>query len=151
MHVSRASGILWLNVENLWRNIVFPPKPRRYWHNITPSVWMASVRPAGKSQLMTIEISLPIFLFRWTDVFLLRTFLDAANYEGKPLDRLSTEMKWFITFSPEEISDLQKLLQLLDPLEMLFTKLGSETHSSIHLVVPTLLVSIELSLPTLHN
>ena len=80
-------------------------------------------------------------MFRWTDVFLLRKFLEAASYEGKPLERLSKEMQWFISFTSEEISDLQQLLSILGPMEELFTKLGSETHSSVHLVVPTLLVS----------
>ena len=79
---------------------------------------------------------------RWTDVYLLRTFLEAATHEAKPLERLSSEMKWYISFSDEEISDLQKLYQILNPMESLFTKLGSETSSSVYLVVPTLLVSV---------
>ena len=83
---------------------------------------------------------------RWTDVFLLKTFLEAAMWEGKPLQKLSTQMKWFIEFSDEEIADLQKLYQLLEPMESLFTKLGSESLSTIHLLLPTLLVSIEFSL-----
>ena len=75
-------------------------------------------------------------------MFLLRTFLEAATHEARPLEKLSSEMKWFISFSTEEISDLQKLYNILNPMESLFTKLGSETSSSVHLVVPTLLVSI---------
>ena len=78
---------------------------------------------------------------RWTDVALLKTFLEAAMWEGKPLVKLSTEMKWFIEFSDVEIADLQKLYNLLEPMETLFTKLGSESLSTIQLVLPTLLVS----------
>ena len=74
-------------------------------------------------------------------MFLLRTFLEAATWEGKPLEKLSTQMKWFIEFSDEEIADLQKLYQLLEPMESLFTKLGSESQSTIHLLLPTLQVS----------
>ena len=79
---------------------------------------------------------------RWTDVFLLKTFLEAATHEAKPLELLSLEMKWYISFTAEEIADLQKLYSILSPMESLFTKLGSETSSSVHLVVPTLLVSV---------
>ena len=50
-------------------------------------------------------------------------------------------MKWFIEFSDVEIADLQKLYNLLEPMETLFTKLGSESLSTIQLVLPTLLVS----------
>ena len=78
---------------------------------------------------------------RWTDVALLKTFLEAAMWEGKPLAKLSTEMNWFLEFSDVEIADLQKLYNLLEPMETLFTKLGSETSSTIQLVLPTLLVS----------
>ena len=96
------------------------------------------------SLLLTCKLSyfaILILVFRWTDVFLLRTFLEAASYDGNPLEKLSKEMQWFISFTSEEISDLRQLLSILGPMEELFTKLGSETHSSVHLVVPTLLVS----------
>ena len=73
---------------------------------------------------------------------MLRTWIKAAKWEGKPLERLSSQMKWFISFTTEEIDDMEKLLLLLDPMERLFTRLGSQSQSSIHLVVPTLLVSV---------
>ena len=46
------------------------------------------------------------------------------------------------TVTNEEIEDMEKLLMLLDPMERLFTRLGSQSLSTIHLVVPTLLVSV---------
>ena len=76
---------------------------------------------------------------------MLKTWIKAAKWEGKPLERLSNEMKWYISFSTEEIDDMEKLLLLLDPMEKLFTRLGSQSQSSIHLVVPTLLVSVIVS------
>ena len=73
---------------------------------------------------------------------MLRTWIKAAKWEGKPLELLSSQMKWFISFTTEEIDDMEKLLLLLDPMERLFTRLGSQSQSTIHLVVPTLLVSV---------
>ena len=94
------------------------------------------------SQDLLFRVFFISFMFcRWTDVALLKTFLEAAMWEGKPLVKLSTEMNWFLEFSDVEIADLQKLYQLLEPMETLFTKLGSETSSTIQLVLPTLLVS----------
>ena len=51
-------------------------------------------------------------------------------------------MKWDIEFSRREISDLEKLLSVLDPLEELFVRLGSESQSTMHLVLPTIVVNI---------
>ena len=73
---------------------------------------------------------------------MLRTWIKAAKWEGRPLETLSNKMKWFISFTAEEIDDMEKLLMLLDPMERLFTRLGSQTEPTIHLVVPTLLVSV---------
>ena len=140
-------GTLWPNVVNLSRNTEYQEKQRRYWPNTSLNVWMDIVKHAGKTRFIFSHLC-QLLLLRWTDVFMLRTFLEAATYPGQPLEQLSTQMKWYISFSSEEISDLQNLLNILDPMELLFTKLGSETSSSIHLVVPTLLVSLlELSLP----
>ena len=75
------------------------------------------------SLLLTCKLSyfaILILVFRWTDVFLLRTFLEAASYDGNPLEKLSKEMQWFISFTSEEISDLQQLLSILGPMEELF-------------------------------
>ena len=71
---------------------------------------------------------------------MLKTFIKAAEWPGKPLEILSEQMKWFISFNKEEIDAMKKLFSLLHPMECLFTKLGSEKESTIHLVVPTLLV-----------
>ena len=48
----------------------------------------------------------------------------------------------FIEFTEEEIDDLVKLLSMLEPMERLFVKLGAETESTLHLVVPTLKVTV---------
>ena len=73
---------------------------------------------------------------------MLRSFLRAAKDPNLPLIKLSNELKWDIEFSRREISDLEKLLGVLDPLEELFLRLGSERESTIHLVVPTIKVKI---------
>ena len=73
---------------------------------------------------------------------MLKSFDRAAKDPNLPLMKLSNEMKWDIEFSRKEISDLEKLLGVLDPLEELFLRLGSERESTIHLVVPTIKVKI---------
>ena len=73
---------------------------------------------------------------------MLKSFVRAAKDPNLPLMKLSNEMKWDIEFSRKEISDLEKLLGILDPLEELFLRLGSERESTIHLVVPTIKVKI---------
>ena len=50
----------------------------------------------------------------------------------------------YIIFTEEEIEDLSKLLSMLDPMERLFVTLGSEKESTLHLVVPTLKVTIPI-------
>ena len=73
---------------------------------------------------------------------MLASFLRAAKDPNLPLMKLSLEMKWDIEFSRKEISDLEKLLGVLEPLEELFVRLGSERESTIHLVVPTIKVNL---------
>ena len=75
---------------------------------------------------------------------MLRSFLQAANHENLPIQKLSLAMKWDIEFSRVEITDMEKLLSVLEPLEKLFVRLGSESESTIHLVVPTIKVSVKV-------
>ena len=69
-------------------------------------------------------------MFRWTDIIMLEVFLEAANHPKQPLYHLTIEMKWGITFSIQEIRELEKM----------FCKLNSEKISTIHLVFPTVKV-----------
>ena len=71
--------------------------------------------------------------YRWSDVPLLCTFLKAARYPDSPLSKLTTEMKWFIFFTDNEIEELELLYSILEPLATLFNKLGSEKQTNIHL------------------
>ena len=72
---------------------------------------------------------------------MLRSFLQAAKDDNLPLMKLSRTMKWDIEFSQIEIMNMEKLLSVLEPLEQLFVRLGSESESTIQLVVPTIKVS----------
>ena len=72
---------------------------------------------------------------------MLRSFLRAAKDDNLPLMKLSLTMKWDIEFSQTEIMNMEKLLSVLEPLEQLFVRLGSESESTIQLVVPTIKVS----------
>ena len=51
-------------------------------------------------------------------------------------------MKWGITFSRHEISELEKLNRIMGPMETIFSKLNSEKVSTIHLVYPTVKVTL---------
>ena len=72
---------------------------------------------------------------------MLRSFLQAAKDDNLQLMKLSLTMKWDIEFSQTEIMNMEKLLSVLEPLEQLFVRLGSESESTIQLVVPTIKVS----------
>ena len=72
---------------------------------------------------------------------MLQSFLQAAKDDNLPLMKLSLTMKWDIEFSQTEIMNMEKLLSVLEPLEQLFVRLGSESESTIQLVVPTIKVS----------
>ena len=79
-------------------------------------------------------------MFRWTDIIMLEVFLEAANHPKQPLYHLTIEMKWGITFSIQEIRELEKLMSIMSPMEKMFCKLNSEKISTIHLVFPTVKV-----------
>ena len=74
---------------------------------------------------------------------MLRTLIDCARYEGSPLHRLSSEMKWGISFSPMEICELEKYVELAGPLETLFNALNCKKTSNIQRVVPSIQVKSE--------
>ena len=79
-------------------------------------------------------------MFRWTDVIMLEVFIEAATDPKQPLYHLSVHMEWGITFSKQEVKELQKLLAIIGPMEKLFCQLNSEMSSAIHLVYPTVKV-----------
>ena len=83
-------------------------------------------------------------MFRWTDVIMLEVFIEAAEDPKQPLYHLSVHMEWGITFSNQEVKELQKLMSIIGPMEKLFCQLNSETSSAIHLVYPTVKVKFYL-------
>ena len=79
-------------------------------------------------------------MFRWTDIIMLEVFIEAANDPEQPLYHLSVHMQWGVTFSREEVKELEKLMTIMGPMEKLFSQLNSEKTSAIHLVYPTVKV-----------
>ena len=79
-------------------------------------------------------------MFRWTDIIMLEVFIEAANDPEQPLYHLSINMQWGITFSREEVKELEKLMSIMGPMEKLFSQLNSEKSSAMHLVYPTVKV-----------
>ena len=76
----------------------------------------------------------------WSDVQMVRELVACAKHDGDPLYRLNECMKWGITFSPFEISELEKFLHILGPLETLFNSLDSDQKSTIQKVYPSIKV-----------
>ena len=75
---------------------------------------------------------------------MLSELVACAKYEGAPLVALESEMNWKITFSSQEIAEMEKYLQIFAPLESLFSSLNSDKQSTIQKVYPSLKVSIRL-------
>ena len=73
-------------------------------------------------------------------MIMLEVFIEAANDPKQPLYHLNIEMKWGITFSRQEIRELEKLMSIMRPMEKMFSQLNSENTTQIHLVFPTVKV-----------
>ena len=73
-------------------------------------------------------------------MIMLETFIEAANHPKQPLYHLNIEMQWGITFSRQEILELEKLMSIMRPMEKMFSQLNSENTSTIHMVFPTIKV-----------
>ena len=81
---------------------------------------------------------------------MVRTFVDALTAEGDPIHVLNKTMggkRWNITFSRRDVADLQCFLQLMGPLEKLFTELNAEFEPTIHLLFPTIKVKVKIVHP----
>ena len=76
----------------------------------------------------------------WSDIRMVKELVLCAKHDGNPLFRLSESMKWGISFSPFEISELEKFLHICGPLETLFSSLDSDQKSTIQKVYPSIQV-----------
>ena len=67
-----------------------------------------------------------------------RCFLHLLRYPGDPLGQMLRHFSaWKIApLSASEIEQLEKFLQIMDPLERLFSKLNAERTATIHRVYP---------------
>lgn len=75
------------------------------------------------------------------------TMVQAFRYEGNPLNRLATTMKWGISFGENEIQELEKYLEIIGPLEQMFNSFNSEKTSNIQKIIPSIKVkSVSLKL-----
>ena len=73
---------------------------------------------------------------------MVKVLVEAAEWEGDPLHKLSMEYKWNIFFTQHDISELKKFLKIMVPLEKLFSDLASEDKSTLPRVLPTIRVNI---------
>ena len=99
----------------------------------------------NKVKLLCVKVEKPFIFshndFRWwSDIRMIRGLLDCARYEGSPLAKLSASMDWGISFSQNDLAELQKYLELVGPLEKMFQSLNSDKESNIQRVVPSILV-----------
>ena len=79
----------------------------------------------------------------WSDVNMLRVLVEAARHEGNPLLKLSNTMKWQISFGDHEITELERYLEIIGPLEEMFNSLNS-TQSTIQRVIPSIKVNTSI-------
>ena len=77
---------------------------------------------------------------------MLTVFLEAANHPEQPLVKLNLEMNWGITFSRQEIGELEKLMSIMGPMHKLFAQLNAEKTSTLHLVYPIVKVNLHLNI-----
>ena len=71
----------------------------------------------------------------------MRAFRDLCKQPGDLARQVIREMGWNIqNLSSEETQDLIKYVDLMTPIEFLFTELNAENKCTIHRVYPTLKV-----------
>lgn len=76
----------------------------------------------------------------------MRAFRDLSQQPGDLAGQVIREMKWETHKPPvqnltsEETQDLTKYVDLMTPIEFLFTELNAENRATIHRVYPTLKV-----------
>ena len=66
--------------------------------------------------------------------------LEALDQPDDPLHVIAQELKWKITFTTNDVAELQKFMKIMGPLNVLFGELNSDTSSTIHKVYPCLKV-----------
>ena len=71
---------------------------------------------------------------------MLLVFIEALNHPNNPILHLCNEMEWVFTFNRLEITELEKFMRLMGPMETMFSQLNSEKVSTIHMVYPTVKV-----------
>ena len=67
---------------------------------------------------------------------MINALLEVAELPDSPLSKLSQIMKWNISFTPQDITELKKFVEIMGPMERIFTHLNSELESTIHLCYP---------------
>ena len=74
---------------------------------------------------------------------MLRGLLEVLKAPGDLLGQIDAIMKWGIIFSDEDIREIDLFLAICGPMEQLFSNLNSEKEATLHLVLPTIRVSID--------
>ena len=67
---------------------------------------------------------------------MINALLEVVELPDSPLSKLSQIMKWNILFTPQDITELKKFVQIMGPMERIFRQLNSELESTIHLCKP---------------
>ena len=67
---------------------------------------------------------------------MINALLEVVELPDSPLSKLSQVMKWNILFTPQDITELKKFVQIMGPMERIFRQLNSELESTIHLCYP---------------
>ena len=73
---------------------------------------------------------------------MINSLLDAWFAEGCPLDQYCHYTQWGIYFTKDDIAEMQKFQTLMTPLATLFSRLNADHESTLHLVYPSLKVTL---------
>ena len=76
---------------------------------------------------------------RWySDMAMVKSLIEAAEKEDKPLAKLSSEMNWNLQISVSDVKVLKQYGELMEPFAKHTDVLGGENYSTIHLLYPAL-------------
>ena len=74
---------------------------------------------------------------------MLKELVNVLKADGNPIEYMNYKMgkTWKkVIFSDEEVKEIEKYLSLMSPMEHMFSMLNTEKESSLHLVLPVLMV-----------
>ena len=80
----------------------------------------------------------------WSDVEMVAIVIKASESPGRPLTKLSDQMKWSLEITDNDIAELKDYVSIMEPFMEMDNRLGSEKQSTMHLVFPMITELLQL-------